>query len=137
LESALAPRGRAVNPFGFSKKGREARLNVARNGARLAAAWRRPLSGAAVFDGEASLRYVGQSKLGVGDFLDIPQGGYLVVDAAARVDLGRVGVSINLDNVGDARANTFAFGNPFGLAERDQITPLRPRTIRVGVNARF
>ena len=84
-----------------------------------------------------SVRYVGKSTLGVGQFLDIPQGNYFVVDADARLDFGRVTLSLNLDNIGDVRANTFAFGNPFGLAQRDQMTPLQPRTLRFGIDARF
>jgi hypothetical protein len=73
----------------------------------------------------------------VGQFLDISQGDYFVVDSGARLDFGNFALSLNLDNLADVRANTFAFGNPFGLAQRDQTTPLRPRTVRLGVDARF
>jgi outer membrane receptor protein involved in Fe transport len=86
---------------------------------------------------EASVRYVGKSKLGVGQLLDIPQGNYFVVDADTRLDFGRFTLSLNLNNIGDVRANTFAFGNPFGLAQRDQMTPLQPRTFRLGIDTQF
>jgi hypothetical protein len=40
---------------------------------------------------EVSLRYVGESRSGVGPLLDFRQGNNLTVDAAARLDLGKVG----------------------------------------------
>ena len=111
--------------------------NVARDGGRVAVDWRREVVSGTVLNGYAAVRYVGKSMLGVGQLLDISQGGYCVGDIGARLDVGRFALSLNVDNVGDARANTFAFGNPFGLAERDQITPLRPRTFRLGLDASF
>jgi hypothetical protein len=110
--------------------------NVARDGGRLAAQWRQE-SALGGLSAETSVRYVGKSTLGVGQLLDIPQGNYFVVDADARLDFGRFTLSLNLDNIGDVRANTFAFGNPFGLARRDQMTPLQPRTLRLGTEVRF
>jgi iron complex outermembrane receptor protein len=120
----------------FAASGKQTLPNVARNGGRLAAQWQREM----VLGGlsaETSLRYVGKSMLGVGQLLDIPQGNYFVVDADARLDFGRFTVSLNLDNLGDVRANTFAFGNPFGLAQRNQMTPLQPRTLRLGIDSQF
>jgi len=111
--------------------------NVARNGARIATSWRREIKPGITLNTEASLRYVGLSQLGLGSLLDIPQGNYLVANAGAYLDFGRFGVSLGIDNLADARGNTFAFGNPFGLVQRDQLTPLRPRTVRLGINARF
>jgi hypothetical protein len=86
---------------------------------------------------EASLRYVGASRLGVGPLQNILQGNYFVGDLGARLDFGKYGVSLDITNIGDVRSNSFSFGNPFGLAQRDQITPLRPRTIRLGIDTRF
>jgi outer membrane receptor protein involved in Fe transport len=120
----------------FATAGKQQLPNVARNGGRLAAQWRRE-SAFGGLSAETSVRYVGRSMLGVGEFLDIPQGNYFVADADTRLDLGRFTVSLSLDNIGNVRANTFAFGNPFGLAQRDQVTPLRPRTLRLGVEARL
>jgi len=54
-----------------------------------------------------------------------------------RLDFGDFALSLKVDNVGDVRGNTFAFGDPFGLGERNQVTPLRPRTVRLGFDARF
>jgi hypothetical protein len=86
---------------------------------------------------EVSLHYVGESRLGVGPLLDFRQGNNLTVDAAARLDLGKLGVSLGIANLTDANGNSFAFGNPFGLSQGNQITPLRPRSVRLGLTVRF
>ena len=56
------------------------------------------------------------------------QGGYYDVALGGRLALGRMGLSLDVGNLLDARANTFAFGNPFSLAHGTQSTPLRPRS---------
>jgi iron complex outermembrane receptor protein len=120
----------------FVTTGTQTLPNVARNGGRLAAQWHQQIALGGL-SAETSVRYVGKSTLGVGQLLDIPQGNYFVVEADARLDFGRFTLSLNLNNIGDVRANTFAFGNPFGLAQRDQMTPLQPRTLRLGIDTRF
>jgi hypothetical protein len=40
---------------------------------------------------------------------------------------------VTLANLTDRRANQFAYGNPFSLGLRDQLTPLRPRNLRIGI----
>lgn len=46
-------------------------------------------------------------------------------------------MTLGIDNLTDAVANRFAFGNPFGLTMRNQQTPLRPRNLRLGVAANW
>lgn len=111
--------------------------NVAGAGGRLAVAWERRLSRRVMLSGNAAVRYVGKSRLGVGTELNIPQGDYAVADVGGRVLLGTVALSVNVDNLTETRGNTFAYGNRFSFARRDQVTPLRPRTIRVGIDVRF
>jgi outer membrane receptor protein involved in Fe transport len=111
--------------------------NIARDGVRVAASWRSAIVSGIALTSEASLRYVGASRLGVGPLQNILQGNYFVGDLGARLDFGKYGVSLDITNIGDVRSNSFSFGNPFGLAQRDQITPLRPRTIRLGIDTRF
>ena len=111
--------------------------NVAETGGRVALTWRVPLSARANLLLDTNLRYVGASQLGIGAPIDVKQGGYLDTAIGARIDFGQVGLSLDLRNIGDVRGNRFAFGNPFGLADRNQITPLRPRTIRVGLDVQF
>lgn len=121
----------------FMAAGERTLPNVAHSGARAVAAWRREIAPGITLGSEASLRHVGASRLGVGPLLDIPQGNYVVGDIGSQLSFGRFGVSLDLTNLGNVRGNSFAFGNPFGLTERNQMTPLRPRTIRLGLNARF
>jgi outer membrane receptor protein involved in Fe transport len=111
--------------------------NIAHAGVRVAAGWSTEIATGVTLTGDASLRYVGQSHLGAGPLLGISQGHYLVGALGGRIDFGDFGISLDMANIGDTRANSFAFGNPFGLSQHDQITPLRPRTIRLGIDARF
>ncbi|WP_245653583.1 TonB-dependent receptor domain-containing protein [Sphingomonas pituitosa] len=80
-----------------------------------------------------SVNYTGRSVLGTGDFLDVSQGRYWTADAFAAVRLGKAELSVTLGNLTDRRANQFAFGNPFSLSLREQMTPLRPRNLRIGI----
>ncbi len=121
----------------FAVSGERTLPNVPRDGIRLLAGWRGNIAPGVSLSGEASLRYVGESRLGIGPLLDIPQGNYTVSDIGGRVEFGKFGVSLDITNLGDVRGNSFAFGNPFGSANRDQMTPLRPRTVRLGLYARF
>lgn len=111
--------------------------NIPRDGIRIGSAWRFELARDVTLTSEATAHYVGRSYLGATHPLDVTQGQYLVSGIGARIDFARFGISLDISNIGDARANTFAFGNPFGLSRQNQITPLRPRTVRLGFDARF
>jgi len=111
--------------------------NVAESGGRAALTYRATLSPSASFVLDASLRYVGTSQLGIGPPIDVSQGKYLESSVGGRLELGRMGLSLDVSNLGDVRGNRFAFGNPFGLVARNQITPLRPRSVRIGLDAKF
>lgn len=124
-------------PPGLVARGKHTLPNIPRDGVRGEIAWRRELGGGAILTADASLRYVGKSFLATGSSYDVAQGKYFVAGAGARIDFGRFAVSLDLANIGDARGNTFAFGNPFGLTQRNQVTPLRPRTLRLGIDTRF
>ncbi|WP_240309489.1 MULTISPECIES: TonB-dependent receptor domain-containing protein [Sphingomonas] len=84
-----------------------------------------------------SASYVGRSVLGTGDLFDIAQGRYLLLGAAAGIDWRGFHWSLAAENLGNAAANRFSYGNPFTLVARDQITPLRPRSVRLGVSTRW
>lgn len=111
--------------------------NVAESGARAEMTYRTDLSSSLALTLDGSLRYVGRSQLGIGPPLDVSQGRYLEASLGGRLGFGAFGLSIDVSNIGDVRGNRFAFGNPFGVADRDQITPLRPRSIRIGLDASF
>ena len=82
-------------------------------------------------------RYVGRSVLGTGDFLDVSQGKYAVIDAQLGWRWQGLDVSLSGDNLANASANRFALGNPTILATRQQTTPLPPRNVRLGFTIGF
>lgn len=82
------------------------------------------------------LRYVGRSRLGVGPVLGQAQGDYVDSGLTARLALGAVGLTAGVTNLFDRRGNRFALGTPFTTG-RDQVTPLRPRTLRFSIDAAF
>jgi outer membrane receptor protein involved in Fe transport len=136
--AAFINRSRLVSPApAFARPEAQPLPNVAEDGGRVAANWRGEIRSGVRSAAEISLRYVGESRLGVGPLLDFRQGDYLLVDAAARLEIGVIGVSLNITNLTNVRSNSFAFGNPFTLAQGTQITPLRPRSLRLGIDARF
>ncbi|WP_324699766.1 TonB-dependent receptor [Novosphingobium sp. RL4] len=139
--SAFLNRSRLREPAGgFATNGIDAQAslpNVPSRGGRISASWETTWGSRTGLRLEAAFRYVGPSRLGVGSYLDIPQGDYLAGDLAARLDHDRLGLSLTIANVTDSHGNTFSYGNPFGVGQRDQITPLRPRTIRIGMTRAF
>lgn len=111
--------------------------NIAPLGGRMAVKYLVPLSSSARLELEGSARYFGESETGIGTPLDLEQGEYLDTDLGARIDLGRIGFTLDLTNIADTQGNRFSYGNPFSLGNRLQTTPLRPRTLRLGFDARF
>lgn len=110
--------------------------NVANGGWRLTGRFEPWIAGRKItLDG--SVGYIGTSYLGVSTPFDIPQGDYLDTAIGARIDFGRWGLSLDVENLMDSRANRFSYGNPFSVADGHQRTPLRPRTVRIGIDARF
>ncbi len=110
--------------------------NIARVTARAGAVYRHRLSGTKDIKIDGWVRYVGSSRLGVGPVLGQSQGSYLDSGITARLGLGALGLTAGITNLADVRGNRFALGTPFTTG-RDQVTPLRPRTLRVGVDAAF
>jgi outer membrane receptor protein involved in Fe transport len=111
--------------------------NIPGAGARAGAHVSTALSPSLSLTLDAAFRYVGRSHLGIGAPLDLVQGGFVEGQIGGRLDFGRFGLSLDVDNVADARGNRFSFGNPFSVADGQQITPLRPRTVRLGFDAAF
>ncbi|MFL9840632.1 TonB-dependent receptor [Sphingomonas sp. ST-64] len=110
--------------------------NVADSGGRLTARFE-PWIANRKLTLEGSVGYTGTSYLGVRAPFDLAQGDYLDAAIGARADFGRWGLSVDVENLMDSRANRFSYGNPFSVAEGNQRTPLRPRTVRIGINAGF
>ena len=85
----------------------------------------------------ASARYTGRSRLGVGPILGAPQGNYLDTRLSARLSFESFALTASVTNLTDEVGNRFALGTPFAVLSEEQITPLRPRTIRLGFEAGF
>ncbi len=111
--------------------------NVARYNGRLGFAYE-----AAIADGldlrfTGAARYVGRSRLGIGAVFGEPQGDWLDVSLGARVETGHHAFVLSVTNLLDSAGNRFALGSPFTLLDERQVTPLRPRTVRIGWETHF
>jgi hypothetical protein len=110
--------------------------NISDEGWRLTGQYQGPV-GQSELSLHASLGYTGESFLAIGEPFGFSQGKFLDTSMGARADFGRWGLSLDVENLGNSRANRFSYGNPFRLLEGNQRTPLRPRTVRIGIDARF
>jgi outer membrane receptor protein involved in Fe transport len=110
--------------------------NIAAFAGRLGFDYDRPVGDDLDLTAKGWLSYVGRSRLGIGPELGEPQGDYLDSGLAVRVGRDAYGVSLTLTNIADTKGNRFALGTPFAVG-RDQITPLQPRTLRLGFDAAF
>lgn len=84
----------------------------------------------------ADLRYVGQSRLGVGPALDVPQGGYLRSELTARLGDERRAATLRISNPFDLDGVRYGIGSPYQLSE-PQAVPVRPLTVRLAFEAAF
>lgn len=110
--------------------------NVARFAGRIGFEYARPISQRLDLTAQGWASYVGKSRLGIGPELGELQGDYLDSGLTLRVGNDRQGVSLGVTNLLDVEGNRFALGTPF-VIDREQVTPLRPRTIRLGFDAAF
>ena len=110
--------------------------NVADLSARLAVDYHATLGDDMPFHLSASARYIGRSRLGVGPILGRTQGNYVDTSLSATLRNGPVQYSLSLSNVFDSDGNRFSLGTPFDLRS-DYYTPLRPRTVRIGMDFAF
>lgn len=81
--------------------------------------------------------YVGRSRLSFDEGLDRRMGGYVTMRVGAAATIASLEFKLEADNLLDARADTFAFGNPFMVRTEREYTPLRPRSVRLGLSRRF
>jgi outer membrane receptor protein involved in Fe transport len=110
--------------------------NIARVVARGAIDWHKDLPGEWKVEANAYARYVGKSRLGVGPHLGENQGDYLDSGLIVRLEGNQRAISLSVTNLTDEIGNRFAFGAPIATGA-EQITPLKPRTIRVGFEQSF
>ncbi|RXD02596.1 TonB-dependent receptor [Sphingomonas sp. UV9] len=110
--------------------------NIARYAGRLGADYRRDIGRDLELRVYGWARYVGRSRLGVGPVLGEEQGDYLDTALTVRVGRPSLGVTLGVTNLTDSVGNRFALGTPFQVGS-GQITPQRPRTLRIGLDAAF
>ena len=110
--------------------------NIARVVARGALDWTHDLGRGRTVEANAYARYVGHSRLGVGPHLGEEQGDYLDSGLIVRLSDERRALSLAVTNLTDEVGNRFAFGAPIATGV-DQLTPLRPRTVRLGLEFSF
>lgn len=110
--------------------------NIARLVARGGIDWRTMLGGEWTLQTNAYVRYVGKSRLGVGLHLGQEQGQYFDSGLLLRVANKERAITLSATNLTNEVGNRFAFGAPIAGAN-EQITPLRPRTIRIGFEQAF
>jgi len=110
--------------------------NVARFTGRVGIRYEKPIGETVDFSLDGWERYVGKSRLGVGPVLGGEQGEYFDTGLTMRFAARPVGVTIGVTNLFDTVGNRFALGTPFARDFR-QVTPLRPRTIRIGLDHAF
>jgi iron complex outermembrane recepter protein len=110
--------------------------NVAEFSARFGFDYRREIGSGMELKALGWARYVGRSRLGVGPELGDLQGNYLDTGLTVRLGRERLGATLGITNLTDSVGNRFALGTPFAVG-REQVTPLRPLTIRLGLDAAF
>ncbi|WP_324740318.1 TonB-dependent receptor [Tsuneonella sp. CC-YZS046] len=111
--------------------------NIADVSARFGISYQHALTDTLDFDARGYLRYVGKSTLGVGPILGQLQGDYVDTGLEFRLGNRARGLSLAFFNLFDGRGNRFALGSPFLVRDRNQITPLQPRTVRLGFDLSF
>jgi outer membrane receptor protein involved in Fe transport len=109
-------------------------------GASVHYAWRLPGRKRLEFDTHWS--YVGPSQLllelATNAIAPLPHmGNYVTGRAAVSLVDNRWRFTLAVENPADIQGNTFAYGNPFSIRLKNQITPLQPRTIWIGAEASF
>lgn len=110
--------------------------NVADASGRVGATYERRVAGTPV-QATGFARYIGHSTLGVGTVLGKIQGAYWDTGTELRIGPPRFGISLAVTNLLDMRGNRFAYGSPFLLRDHDEITPLQPRSVRLGFDLAF
>jgi outer membrane receptor protein involved in Fe transport len=85
----------------------------------------------------AAANLLGASRLSFDEGLDRRTDGYVVVRAGIAAERDGLIARIDIDNLFDARSDTFAFGNPFSVRSVQQYTPMRPRSVSVSIARRF
>lgn len=110
--------------------------NIARFSGRAGLQWQRDFGNGNAITADGWVSYIGKSRLGIGPELGELQGDYLDSGLIVRFGRENAGLTLTITNLFESEGNRFALGTPFSIG-RAQITPLQPRTIRIGFDTRF
>jgi outer membrane receptor protein involved in Fe transport len=111
--------------------------NIPEFGGRAELVWTHSFAERTKLHVRGTARYIGQSSLGTIAPLMIEQGETTQIDLTAALDVGALQFNLSATNLFNTSGNSFAYGNPFSAARGQQITPLRPRTVRFGMKLEF
>jgi iron complex outermembrane recepter protein len=123
--------------LGFEDANESSLPNIAKAGGRFSVLLERPLTETLKLRLDGTLRYVGASSLGTTPSLVLEQGETTQANLSATLDAGAWAITFDATNLTNSRRNSFSYGNPFTVAQGRQITPLRPRTVRLGLRVAF
>ncbi len=107
--------------------------NIPKGGGRIDIRWEKHISAGWLLKLDGSLHYSGRSNLGTAAPLILEQGEYAEAGLSASLESKTWQFSLDAANLTNERGNSFSYGNPFTVFNGNQITPLRPRTVRLGV----
>jgi outer membrane receptor protein involved in Fe transport len=92
------------------------------------------LGGAAELGGD--LRQIGPGRLSFDPELDRRIAPRLETGLSGEIRWSHVLAAIRIDNLANARSDTYAYGNPFRLTTSPQFVPMRPRTVLLSLGFR-
>lgn len=127
----------SILPIDFGPVRQDRLPNVADYSGRLGFSYSGRFNDQDRFDLVGHARYIGTSTLGVGSVLGRLQGSYVDTGLELRIGDARRGISLSATNLLDTVGNRFSLGSPFLLREQTTITPLQPRSVRLGFDIRF
>jgi outer membrane receptor protein involved in Fe transport len=128
---------RSFQLLATADKAKEELPNVAELGGRIGADYHHVLAGDVTVDAGGWARYIGKSRLGVGPLLGGKEGDYVDTGVSMRVGRNGYGVTLSATNLLDTVGNRFALGTPLDVVHNTEVTPLQPRTIRLGFDTHF
>ncbi|MDH7637677.1 TonB-dependent receptor [Sphingomonas oryzagri] len=111
--------------------------NVARNGASVTLDYAHDDAEGWGWRGGIRVQHVGPSILGIETLRTGRQGDYTTAALDAGLTVRRIAFTIDVTNLFGSRAPAFDVGTPFASFIEHDITPLRPRTVRLGMHYSF
>lgn len=118
-------------------QGRATLPNVADFSARVAARFSGEFSSDWSWDLNGAVRYVGESRLGLGVRFNKSQGGYTQTNLVGRLHHNGMTLFVAFNNLLDDKSSRFGVGNPFDLDLDMQFVPQRPRSVSLGIDLAF